>query len=464
LIVDSLVLENVHPMRLFLYSGILFISLPIFSVSFRPPILESYSNNTVIDIDKIENPKKKKEIITSTWGGNALSQETKTVEGIENTVFSLTGGAWIQHKKVRLTANSIEIIGQEALKGFLNGSTKVEDLENKITLYAGKGYYDKFAETIILEGNPTLIFKDKENKITKITSPKLKRNLGNNTTVFEDGVIIENSEYTIYANKSTFFESEKKLQLEDKPIIFSKDIFITGEQAFHFLNTKTTEVDGSAIIIRQSLEDKAKSKTKKNNTDSEEPIPKVKIYSYFTGDKIINIDEAKEKSTGVFGSAKLTRPDLEMTASYIKSIGSGNQFIEAKENVEILDKENNTKLYGDILEYNKEKNYTHLTENAKIEFLNKGTNDITSTLTAVEIERFGNLKEIVFRGNVEIAMDTATLNGEYATYFESEKKIHLDGNPSINRDGKKVFCGLIVIYPNQNKILMTDGINYGKKK
>ncbi len=432
---------------------ILFFLLTIFSIQSNKyyPDLLLYESEELIKFNTDKADKKKKSKIPTNWGGSTLSQETKNIDGLDQTVYSLSGGAWIEHKKVKLTASKIEILGQDAYKGFLTGQTKVEDSENGINISSSNGTYDKFSETILLNGKTRFYYKDKKNQITKISCPNLSRNMSENITYFSNGVIIENSDFTIYSNSAKFIEKEKLLELEEKPFIFSKDSFIIGERASHKLNDKITEIEGTAFVIRQSLE---------NKKDSEE---KEKVITYLTGDKIISIDN-EEPSTGLYGSAKLFRKNLEFSSNYIKSIGKSGEKIIAKENVEIFDKDNHSKMSGETLEYNKEKNYTHLTDNSKIEFLSKDNEEVQSTLTAVEIERFGNLKELVSRGDVEINSDKAILNGEFATYFEESEKLVLEGNPSISRDKKKIYCGRIILYPKKNKILLTDGLNASKKK
>jgi len=127
----------------------------------RPALLISplnLSDGNFPYIETAKSSKKNQSKIPATWGGATLSQETKNVEGIDMTVYSLTGGAWILHKKVKLSANSIEIVGEDAYRGHLKGQTKVEDPENGITLTAGKGIYDKAQETVTLEGRRDIIY------------------------------------------------------------------------------------------------------------------------------------------------------------------------------------------------------------------------------------------------------------------------------------------------------------------
>jgi lipopolysaccharide export system protein LptA len=250
------------------------------------------------------------------------------------TVYSLSGGAWIYHKKVKLSSNTLEIIGEEAYKGFLKGQTKVEDPENGIMLTAGKGIYDKAAETVVLEGRPTLYFTDKEKKVTKITSPYLKRYLSENKTVFEGGAIVENGEYTIYSDSAVFLEKDESLLMENYPFIFGKDTFLTGEKVTYSNSSKNTVLENDTILLKLGYENQRKKKTLKkeskevavNNDKSEESEintdEKVKKISLFTGEKMIyQTGDDETRYVGMFGNAKMIRDDFEFTGSYIKAFG-----------------------------------------------------------------------------------------------------------------------------------------------
>ncbi|HNC01661.1 MAG TPA: hypothetical protein PLS71_25700, partial [Leptospiraceae bacterium] len=438
----------------------------------RPALLISplnLSDGNFPYIETAKSSKKNQSKIPATWGGATLSQETKNVEGIDMTVYSLTGGAWILHKKVKLSANSIEIVGEDAYRGHLKGQTKVEDPENGITLTAGKGIYDKAQETVILEGRPTLIFVDKEKKVTKITAPYLKRYLSDNKTVFEGGAIVENSDYTIYSDAAIFEEKEESLTMEGYPFIFGKETFLTGEKVTYSNSTKNTVLENDTILLKLSFENPKKKTIRKDskeadNTDKPEETEKIKKISIFTGDKLINQSGDEEtRFIGMFGNAKMTRDDFEFTGSYIKAFGKENGNIEAKEGVTLLDKENHVRLSGDTLEHSKEKDYSHMTDNAMIEFLDKENENVNSSMTAIEVERFGDKKEIVCRGDVNLVSSDSTIHGEYATYFEESEKMYVEGNPSLKKEEKTVYCGRIIIYPNSDRIILSDGLNVNKK-
>ena len=97
------------------------------------------------------------------------------------------------------------------------------------------------------------------------------------------------------------------------------------------------------------------------------------------------------------------------------------------------------------------------------EFLDKENAEVNSTMTSIEIERFGEKKEVVSRGDVNLVSNESTVHGEYATYFEESEKMYVEGNPSLKQENKTVYCGRIIIYPNSDKIILTDGLNVNKK-
>ena len=190
----------------------------------------------------------------------------------------------------------------------------------------------------------------------------------------------------------------------------------------------------------------------------------IKRISVFTGEKMIyQTGDDETRYVGMFGTAKMMRDDFEFSGSYIKAFGKENGNIEAKEEVVLLDKENHIRLSGNVLEHSKEKDYTHITDNALIEFLDKENAEVNSTMTSIEIERFGDKKEVGSRGDVNLVSNESTVHGEYATYFEESEKMYVEGNPSLKQENKTVYCGRIIIYPNSDKIILTDGLNVNKK-
>ncbi|MCC6274447.1 MAG: hypothetical protein IT569_01185 [Leptospiraceae bacterium] len=483
----------------------------------RPPLLFSPleinpKKKTEVVQQKPEKEKKRK--IPTSWGGSELTQEDKEQSGIKITTYNLRGGAWILHDKVKLSARAIEVIGEDAVNGFLKGGVKIEDSENKSVLYAGKGVYDKYQETVVLDERPQVISRGKDKEVTKVTAPYIKRYLAESKIALENGVILENKDYTILGEAAVMLEKEDKVIMENYPYIFGKNKFMSGQKLYYDSEKKDVILENEAMIIQTSMEkkrkkvketkseedkekpetsekkeeinlsDKSKSKVeneflgketgknistddkgeKEEKTEDDSPI---KVTSIFSGDKIVSHSGSEmERYTGMFGNAKMIRPDNEFQASYIKAFGKDNERVEARDGVTMIDYENNVKLSGNLLEYDKPTEYTHVTDDAKIEFLNKETKEVNSTLTAVEIERFSDKKEIVARGDVSITTEDSISKGEFATYFEGEEKIYLEGNPTLTRNGKTIKCGKIIVYPNQNKVFLSEGVNVepGKEK
>ncbi|MBE7411303.1 MAG: hypothetical protein L6Q54_00960 [Leptospiraceae bacterium] len=471
--------------KLFLH--IVWVSISI-QGSIRPPILKSplEINPRKKNESFIQNIEKtKKKTIPTSWGGSELTQEEKEENGIKVTTYSLKGGAWILHDKVKLSSLSIEIIGEDAVHGFLKGGVKVEDTESKSVLYAGKGVYDKYGEIVTLDERPQILTRGKNKEVTKVTSPYIRRYLADSRSAMEKGVILENKEYTILGESAVMYEKEDRVVMDDYPYIFGKNKFMSATKMYYDSEKKDIVLENEAMIVQSSMEKKKKkpkedkeenvennstsSKDTKNSSteNSEEEDATVKVTSIFIGDKIISHSGSDlERYTGMFGNAKFIRPDNEFQAAYIKAFGKDNEKVEARDGVTMTDFENNVRLSGNLLEYDKPSDYAHVTEDAKIEFLSKETQDVNSTLTAVEIEKFSDKKEIVARGEVTITTEDSISKGEFATYFEEEEKIYLEGNPTLTRGGKTIQCGKIVVYPNENKVYISEVVNTapGKEK
>jgi len=425
----------------------------------RPPLL--LPPIQIIDTDKkiVINTESKVSggnKIPTSWGGGALIQEEKEFQGFPVTAYSLSEGAWILHRKIKLSANLIEIIGSDAVSGTLKGNVRVEDSENKITLTAQKGLYDKLKETIILDGRPTLFYFNSENKLTKLTAPKILRYMSEDRISLVGGVILQDPDYIILCESATYFEKAAELRMDNNPLIFGNNIFLTGNEAVYDNNSKITKLEGSTIIVRRSSDEK---------TNQESEIKEDLKVSYFAGNKLEVFSKLsnREERIELTGDSKVIQEDYQFSGNNLSAFGLNYKNLKSNDDFIFFDKKSNIKIFGKLFEHIEEKGYTHITEDPKIEFMNK-SGEVSSTLTTVELERFDDRKEIVARGDVQILSESGIIRGQFATYYEEEKKILVNGNPSIERDGSKISCGLIIIYPDTNRILLSDGLGNIKEK
>lgn len=431
----------------------------------RPPLL--IPPITPFEVSSYSTKDSKKPQIPTSWGGNSLTQQTKTIQGIPFTTFSLDGGAWIYHKKVKLSASSIEVVGEDALMGFLKGGVKVEDKENHIFFTAQKATYNKFEETILLEGRPTLYYKGANNKTTKITAPIIKRYMTESKVILEGKVIMEDGEFTIIGDNGTYYEKENEFVIDDYPFIFGKQIFATAEKATYNNVLKKTILQNKALIAQISyetksvnLQDTSDSVKIDKNIQKKEVEEKERVLTLFNGDMLeyqIKTD-ALEAFIKLNGNVNIYHKTYHYFGNSIRAFGEGFKNLDTKEEFSFLDKVNQFKLSGNVFEHFEDQNYSHVTGNPKIDFLDTQEN-IKATLTAYEIERFADKKEIVARGNVKIEAEESIARGQYATYFEESKKIILEGNPSLERGGTRVSCGRIILFPDTNQIILSEGVH-----
>ncbi|NBU99774.1 MAG: hypothetical protein EBS19_16450, partial [Spirochaetia bacterium] len=292
--------------------------------NFRPPLLlppisvyESGRNIPNLPADKSGKASR----IPTSWGGGALVQEEKIYQGFPITAFSLTEGAWIQHRNIRLTSSHIEIIGSDALVGMLRGNVKVEDKENKVTLTSEKGIYDKLQENVILEGRPTLFYYNANSKLTKLTSNKIVRYMKENKISLEGSVILQDPDYTILSNSAVYFEKDGLLELENQPFIFGSDTFLTAKSAGYNNQTKITYLKDNTILLRVSKESIP---VNENSTDNLEPKSnEKKIITTFSGNLLESISKNKEREQMIklHGDSRVIREDYVFRGNILSAFG-----------------------------------------------------------------------------------------------------------------------------------------------
>ncbi|EMJ67012.1 hypothetical protein [Leptospira sp. P2653] len=431
----------------------------------KPPLLvgSDTADRKFVNIPP-ENPEKKDATsnFPTFWGGSSLTQEDKTVSGLKVTVFILDGGAWIQHKKVKLSANQIEIYGKDAFKGFLRGGVVVQDGDNGVTLRAGTGEYDKLEEKVTIKNRPRLFHTDKSGVKTVISATFIERNLAKKTTLLKENVIITHPQITILCKQALFEEDSDKIVTDPDPILIAKDRYLTGKQLTFYTNINKVELAGESILFQNYTEKEVVEK--KDSPNTEEKIKKeVTRVAIFKGDQLVSDkDEGGETRVGLYGNATIYRGNLKMNAEKLVSYGKNSSKIEARNQITVHDRENALILSGNVLDYFENDQYIHLTDSGKIDFLDKKTNEVTSTMTAIEFERFMDKNETVIRGNVLVEGKDSFATGEYATYFEKEEKVFLEGNPILRKNGRDIHAGRIIFFPREGRALLTDGIDPGK--
>ncbi|GBF49045.1 OstA-like domain protein [Leptospira ryugenii] len=441
----------------------------IAEVSLEPPILfgseDLFYQEKWVDPNIPEKGKKKSQIPVM-WGGNSLTQEEKLINGFQMKTFILGGGAYITHKNIQLIAREIEIIGEDALLGNLKGQVQVEDRENGATLIASKGHYDKIAGTVTLENSPTLIHK-KDNKIVKIQCESIVRYLDDAKTVLSGKVVVTSSDFRVFGEDAVFYEKEDRIDLSNEPFLFSENRFIQGKTLSYFVKEGSIVLEGDASIYQVSYEnnqkriadEKKKEKQSQSNKTEKKDEEKLRIVTIFSGNQLRhkNRSGSEDAYTSMNGNAFMFRSDSEFKADEIQS-KNNNQLILSKGQVSFLDKKNAYQMEGGYLEYDKTKGYSYLSEKPKILFLDEKTLTEKGNLTAVFIERFEEKKEAVARGDVQIQTQSSQATGEYATYYEKENRLELEGNPNLIKDKTKVSAGRIIIYPNEDRAILTDGL------
>jgi len=442
---------------------ILIFATRIFSQEvFFPKSLENL-NERQTNNEASKNSNDKKKLNPVTWGGNELTQEERIWNGFSFKTYILGGGAFIQSGNVRLMANSIEVLGDDALQGRLKGMVKVEDPSNGVFLLASNGFYDKNSDTVTLENNPTLTQNKKDGKAVRIKCDELVRHLEEGRTVFSGKVSVVSNDFQLFGENAIFFEKDDKIELSDKPFVFAKSKFLQSEYVAFYVNLGKIVLDKNALIYQvdykkdiekqKDRDEKKEIKGKKEGIENQEFQRQLTIFS---GDQLIHSSKP-ETQTSMIGNANMIREEEEFQADQIQS-SNNNNLVKATGKVIFLDKKNLIRMESDTAIHNEEEKYSKSFGQPVVYFLEKETLDEKGKLKAEVLERFGLKKEIVCRGNVIVDTQSNQAQGEYATFYEEEEKLVIEGNPRLKRDNTTVSAGKILVYPRDDKAYLTDGL------
>jgi len=441
-----------------------FLNLIILLVFFFPRSLFSYIQPPLLvgseDIFKkpgsnLTSNEKKPSKPPIFWGGSSLTE--KKMDNLPVTMYIISGGAWLRHQDIRLTAHSIEIIGEDAIKAELKGRVTVEDQKNGSVLSALHGDYDKLSDKVILEGDPRLVYTDSEKNKTYISAKKITRYLQEGRTILEGRIYITNDNLAIIGEDAVYHDSTKTLTMENRPLVFAEYRFLSGKYLLYRTDLQEVSLEEEAFLIQKKLEEVRAEDKSATETGGEMQW----VTTISSADRMVKRNFFGESSVLLEGNARILRPDFEFYANFLRNYTKKNtqeEILEAKGDILFKDLKNSTTLLGEILEHFPARGYSHLTGNPKIHIGDKDGKP-TATIQSVEVERFEEKKEIVIRGDVQIVSEASRAFGEFATYYEEEEKIILEGDPTLERDGKKLHSGKIILYPRDDRVILSEGLN-----
>lgn len=396
--------------------------------------------------------------------GDELIREEVDVGGVPVKRTTLRGNAVVLHNTVRIRAPLIVL--EAGLKGVCTGGVRIEDDQNGLVVYAARADYDRAAQTVVLSGSPGMVSSGRNRKPAHLTSTQMVRDMASSVSTLEGDVRIYSDGWTILAKGARFEDKEKRIDMEDWPVVFGRGQYLTGSVLHYFTEAKKLSFEGGTLNLRSGDEETQTEKkpptleqhVRRGDSESEGGL-EGNGPSALSSDSIVHDFSDRDKPrTTVKGNVLFTRDQLRITAPSLESIGRSGEYLVASEGVESVDRRQNLRIVAGRMVYERTSRNLRLEKEPRIDFLDKDSAETTGSLSGALIERNFETKETIAQGGVRLVQSGVTAVGQRAVYREDTGALLMEGEPGIEQAQGKIRCEKIVYYPEKRRLILLNRI------
>lgn len=420
------------------------------------PVVEKIPPNAVKETTKSKTGRN----IDTYFYGSELIRQTVYLNGKKTSRITLRGNATIKHGGVTIRAPVAVVDG--GVKGYLRGGVTIYDQESGIRLTAATGTYDRESETVRLTGSPYLLSQKKGQKPTRITCQRIERDLAEKKAYLKGDVRIHHQGWNVLASEAVYTDETSTVVMDKNPVILGVEEFMTGNLLSYNTDTKEIILDGKAFYSSMNSEEN-------DPPGLEEFARSPKRQSLYPGVQSVSSDrmkynfaDSKKPKLDIVGEVIFTDDYRLMFAPEFRASGDKMNHIEGF-SVQMTDTVEDVQVVAGKLDYHKDKKLLVLTEKPVVNFLKEDAiepgkltqpdkDQISAVLSAEYIERDMDKQETSARGNVIITQNNDQARGEQAFYSEKEGSILMTGSPVLERDGAKISCREILMYPDEQRV------------
>ena len=179
--------------------------------------------------------------------GNAGEKKQATV---------LSGNAWIKTDSIEISADKIELSGDDYRFVRAEGNIKGDNSKSEISFSCDKLYYDRDTEIVQLEGKVTL--EDKQNDVTA-NAEVIEYNQNTETALMQINVNLKQKDSVCTSAIAIYRKQEQILEMSGNPVVKKKnDTFQAREIVFN-LDTEEITLEGK---VKGSVTDEKKKEEK----------------------------------------------------------------------------------------------------------------------------------------------------------------------------------------------------------
>lgn len=393
------------------------------------------------------------------FSGEEFIKETgvNPFEKKNDTVIRLKGHARIAARNAKMVSPMIEIYGDDGHLAYARGPVEIVDMQSETRITADEALFIRAEHRAILRGNARLEtrIRDKNKRKEKIelSARELERNFETAISVARGNVVATGRTATLYADSAEFIETQDLLRSEAKPRIFSdSDVFLADKIQWD-IERDIADFRGNVRAYFRRVEDNDKRQTQVESAVKAEEGTLQKEAKLPHGQRLV-----------LRRRVSLERKSYSATSDTAEVFGPGAELVRAHDNVVLINKEENTRSYGDTFEWTKATGAMALMgkkqNRTRTIFYNKNAQP-TAEITATTLIRAQEKANPQARGDVSIVQfhrdDKAPpvrMGAEWAEIQRDRKRILLHGSPYIEGELGKIGAREIILHYEEQRYEM----------
>ncbi len=410
------------------------------------------------------------------FSGDEFVKETgmNPFEKKNDTIMRLKGHAKVSSKNLRMASPHIEIYGDDGRYAYARGPVEIIDTRDDTRINADEALFIRAENRAVVRGNARLVAKvknkkksakgAKKEKIT-ITSHEMERNFETSVSIARGNVVATSENSVLYANQAEFIEPEDLMRSESNPRIFTAaDLFLADSIQWN-IATNTADFHGHvrAYFSRpDGEEDPESAPAKKKSAAAKNPVDSA-VRSE-EGTLIQREDLPYGQKLTLRKKVSLERKKYSAYSDEAEIFGSGGELVKGKDHVILINREENSKSYGDFFEWVKASGYMSLTarKNARTRtILHNKKMEPTAEILGASVTRATTKAHPQARGNVQILQfskgknsNPTKMGGEWAEMRRAEKIIQLYGSPYVEGELGRIGARDILLYYEEQRYEM----------
>lgn len=380
-----------------------------------------------------------------------------------DTIIRLKGHAKVGSKNVKMSSPQIEIYGDDGHLAYAKGPVEIIDTRNATRITADEALYIRSENRAIMRGNAKLVATIKKKKKApekiNLTAAELERNFETSVSIARGNVVATGTNAVMYAKAAEFHETRDLVLSRSEPRIFSgSDLFLADYIQWDTARN-VSEFEGHVKAYFSRPEDE-----EENRPSARKKRPVDSAVRAEQGTLEQREDLPFGQKLTLRKKVVLERKTYSAYSELAEIFGPGGELVKAHDHIVLINREENTKSFGDDFEWVKKSGHMALTakkgSQTKTLLLNKKS-EPTAEITAASVTRATTTAHPQARGNVKILQfsrdkgsEPVRMGGEWAEMRRAEKIIKLNGSPYVEGELGRIAARDIILYYEEQRYEM----------